>query len=70
VAIVLVAQPDGGQAGSFLAKLRFVLAQLRDVLAAEDSAIVPQKDHDRGPFGPQRSQPDRMAFRIGQSDVC
>ena len=40
VPIVLVTQPDGGQVGSFVAKFRLVFAQLRDVLAAEDSAIV------------------------------
>ena len=40
VAIVLVTQPDGGNAGSFMVKFRLVLAQLRDMLAAEDSAIV------------------------------
>ena len=53
VAIVLVTQPDGGNAGSFKVEFRLVLAQLRDVLAAEDSAIVPQKDHHRRRFGPE-----------------
>lgn len=70
VAIVPVTQPDGGNAGSFMVKFRLVLAQLRDVLAAEDSAIVPQKDHNRRHFGPDRSQPDLIAFRIGQTDAC
>jgi len=70
VAIVLVTQPDGGNAGSLMVKFRLVLAQLRDMLAAEDSAIVPQKDHDSRPFGPDRSQPDLIAFRIGQTDAC
>jgi len=68
-AVVLVTQPDGGNAGSFMVKFRFVLAQLRDVLAAEDSAIVPQKDHNRRRFGPDRSQPDLITFRIGQTDA-
>jgi hypothetical protein len=69
-AIGLVTQPDRGNAGSFMVKLRLVLAQLRDVLAAEDSAIVPQKDHHRRPLGPDRSQPHLVAFRIWQSDAC
>jgi hypothetical protein len=45
VSIILVTQPDGGQAGAFMVELGLVFAQLRDVLAAEDSPIVPQKDH-------------------------
>jgi hypothetical protein len=69
VAIVLVAQPDGGNSCSFMAEFRLVLAQLRGVLAAEDSAIVPQKDHNRRRFGPDRSQPDLIAFRVGQTHV-
>jgi hypothetical protein len=68
-AIVLVTQPDGGDAGSLLTKFRLVLAQLRDMLAAEDSTIVPQKNHNSRRFGPDRSQPDLIALRIGQTDA-
>jgi hypothetical protein len=61
--------PNGGNAGPFMVEFRLVLTQLRDVLAAEDAAIVPQKDHHRWRFGPDRPQPDLIAFRIGQTDA-
>ena len=65
--IVLVAQSDCGDAGAFTLEISLVLAQLRDVLAAEDSAIVPQKGQHRRGFGPNRSQPDLIPLRIGQT---
>src|SRR3989442_10349779 len=42
-----VAQPNGGKPGSLLDELLFVLAQLRDMLPAKDSAIVAQEYHGR-----------------------
>jgi hypothetical protein len=49
--IIQVAQSNRRQPGSGLLKLGFVLAQLRDMLAAEDSPVVPQKDNYGGiPF--------------------
>jgi hypothetical protein len=50
-------------------EFRFVLAQLRDVLAAEDSAVMPQKSHYRRGFGPNRSQSDPITFRIRQTEA-
>jgi hypothetical protein len=44
VGIVPVAEANCGQAGSALFESRLVLAQLRDVLTAENSSIVPKKD--------------------------
>lgn len=38
--VVCVAQSDGGESGSALAESRFIFAQLRDVLSAEDSTVV------------------------------
>jgi hypothetical protein len=46
--IIHVAQPDRRQRGSGLLEFGLVLAQLRDMLAAEDSAVVPQKDNYGG----------------------
>ncbi len=40
-----VAQANGCQGGAFFAELVFVFAQLRDVLSAEDSTIMPQEHH-------------------------
>ena len=44
--ITHIAQSHGGQASTFLAKLLFELAQLRDVLTAEDSAVMTKKNDD------------------------
>ena len=68
--VVLVAEPDCGDAGSSAFELRLVLAQLRDVLAAEDSAVVPQKSHYRGRFRPNRSQRDLIVVGIRQAYAC
>jgi len=43
-----VAEADRGKGCSFLLKFGFVFAQLRGVLAAEDSAIVAKEDDDGG----------------------
>jgi hypothetical protein len=48
--IVTVTQPDCRQSGALLAK--FLLAQLRDMLSAEDSAVVAKEDDHRGLTGP------------------
>jgi hypothetical protein len=46
-----------------------VLAQLRDVLAAEDSAVVAKKDEDGGIGFPERAQADGFAEGIGERDI-
>jgi len=51
--VVHIAQPDRGQARALPAKLFFKFAQLRDVLAAEDSTVMAKKHYDRGPALPQ-----------------
>jgi hypothetical protein len=43
-------------------------AQLRDVFSAEDSTVVTQKDHGCGPAGPQRTQADGVAVKIGKGN--
>jgi hypothetical protein len=47
-----VAQADGGESGSLRTEGGFVFAQLRNVLAAEDSTVVPKEDHHGGRVGP------------------
>ena len=64
--ILCVAQSDGGQPSTFSAKCLFVVAQLRDVLAAEDSSVVAKEDDHRRMVGPERAESDRLSFRIGQ----
>ena len=51
--ISAVAKANGGQSGSTFAKCRFATAQLRDVLAAEDSTVVPQEHDDGGLAQPE-----------------
>ena len=65
--VVRVAQPDGRQVGAPLAEGMLVCAQLRDVLAAEDSTIVPQEDHHRRLPLPKRAEADFASIRVGQN---
>ena len=53
-----VAQSDCSQGGSCSLELTFVLAQLRDVLAAKDSPVVSKEDDDSGTLIPQRAEPN------------
>ncbi len=64
--VVRVAQTDGGQSRTGPAEFVFVVAQLRDVVTAEDSAVMAQEDYDRRPLGPQRSEPSHLTVGIGQ----
>lgn len=41
-----VAQADNSQMSAFTIELGFKFAQLRDVFSAEDSTVVPKKNHD------------------------
>lgn len=68
--IVQITQADCGQGGSGLLDFGLVFAQLRDMLAAEDSTVVPQKNNDGWIPLPERSEADLRATRFGQRDVC
>ena len=68
--IVHVAKPDRRERGSGLLEFILVCAQLRDVLAAEDSAIVAEKDDDGRIRFPKRAQPELAASTFGQHNVC
>jgi hypothetical protein len=50
--VIAVAKADRRQLGSRLPKVLRAVAQLCDVLAAEDSAVVAQKHHDCRPVLP------------------
>jgi hypothetical protein len=64
--VLCVAQADGGQPRAFIAECLFVVAQLRDVLAAEDSSVVTKEGDHCGVVGPERAESDRMSSRVGQ----
>jgi hypothetical protein len=46
-----------------------VFAQLRDVLAAEDSTVMPQKNDHSRTLGPKRSQAHAVAINIRQRNA-
>jgi len=52
-----VTEAYGSDPGAFELKSFFAFAQLRDVLPAEYSAIVPQKGHYARHAGPERAEP-------------
>ena len=68
--VVPVTEPDGRDADSSAIQFGLVFAQLRDMLSAEDSAIVPEKSHDRRRFSPNRSKHHLIFIGIRQTDAC
>ena len=63
-----VAEADGGEGGVFGAECWLVLTQLRDVLAAKDSAVVAEEDEDGGMRFPERAKTELVAEGVGKSD--
>ena len=62
--VLAVAEPDGRHASACGAEGLLVLAQLRDVLPAEDSAVVPEEDEDGGAGLPKGPEPDLASVDI------
>ena len=62
--VVGVAQDDGGEGGASFLNLWLVIAQLRDMLPAEDSPVVAQQDQHNGLFFPQGTEADLLAIGI------
>jgi hypothetical protein len=65
-----VPQPDSSEGCAAFLKFLLVLAQLRDVLTAEDSAVVTQKDHDCRATLPERPQSHGFAIDIRKRQIC
>jgi hypothetical protein len=61
-----IAQADRDNLRAFLLEGGFVLAQLRDVLATEDSTVMTEKNDHCGTCSPQASQLHGLPVRIGQ----
>ena len=53
--VVAIAEADGHKRSTFVEEGLLVFAQLRDMLAAKDSAIVAKKNDDHGVVLPQRT---------------
>src|SRR4026207_453126 len=68
--IIPVAEADSGERRALLAECWFMFAQLRDVLAAENSPIVPEEHNYRRLPLPERAQPEVAAVHIRQYDLC
>jgi hypothetical protein len=68
--IVAVPKADGSDGSAFVPEGLLVFAQLRDVLAAKNSAIVAEKNDDGGFALPQRPQADLLAVSVGKNDLC
>ena len=64
-----IAQAHGGQTCSLLLERRFVFAQPRDVLTAEDSSIVTQEDEDGRTSFPKRAKPKIASVGVWQDNV-
>jgi hypothetical protein len=68
--IVAVPQADCCQGRTLLEKELLVFAQLRDVLAAENSSIVPKKHHDGGSMLPQSPQANLISTGVRENNAC
>jgi hypothetical protein len=64
--VVAIAQADRGKRRALRMEFAFVCAQLRDVLAAENSTVMAQEDNDSGLIRPQRTEPDLSAIALRQ----
>ena len=67
--VVGVAQAYRSEVCSFVFEGLLVLAQLRDVLSAENSTVVPQENQDRGLRLPKGAKLDLAAIGIGENDA-
>jgi hypothetical protein len=66
--VMHIAQANGRELDALGTKLLFAFAQLRDVFAAEDSAVVAKKNDHGGVAFPKGSQANGVAGGIGQGD--
>jgi hypothetical protein len=66
---VRIAKTDRGQLRTGLFELICVIAQLRDMMPAEDSPVVAKEDDDGRTFRPERSESNRTFFGIRQREV-
>jgi hypothetical protein len=67
--VVSVAETDGGEGGAFFAEGLLMFAQLRDVLATKDSAVVAKENEDGGIVFPERAEADLLAKGVEENEV-
>jgi hypothetical protein len=66
--VVASAEADGDQLRAFVTEFLLMVAQLRDVLTAEDSSVVAKKDDDRRAVGPKRAEGLLLSVHVGKRD--
>jgi hypothetical protein len=64
--VVSVTEAYGDQFRALLLKVLFVLAQLRDMLAAKNSTVVSKENHNGRTGGPERTQANWLSVNVGQ----
>ena len=64
-----VAQTNRRKVHTSFAEFLLVFAQLRNMFAAENSPVVPQKHQDGRIFLPQRAEPHLAAACFGQTHI-
>jgi hypothetical protein len=64
--VASVAKTDGGEIGALRAEFIFMVAQLRNMLAAKDSTVMAEEHDNGGTTFPQRAEPDFALVGIGQ----
>jgi hypothetical protein len=69
VGVVGITEADGGQGGVLFAEGLLVLAQLRDVFATEDSAVMAKEDENGGIRFPERAKANGVAEGVGKNDL-
>ena len=63
--VMPITEPNGSETRTLVPECLLVLAQLRDVLAAEYSAVMAEEDKDRRAVGPQRDESNLVTFGVG-----
>jgi hypothetical protein len=67
--VVCIAEADGGECGVLFAEGLLVFAQLRDVLAAKDSAVMAEENQDSGIRFPKQAEANGLAECVGKNDI-
>lgn len=67
--VIAVSEADDRQGCAFVSNGLFVVAQLRDMLATENSAIVTEENNDGGFALPERAETHIAVIRIGEHDA-
>jgi hypothetical protein len=67
--VVGVAEADGGEGSALFAEQLLAFAQLRDMLATKESAVVAEEDHDGGIVFPEPAQAGGFAEGVGKNDA-